>query len=165
MRNALVVASLVLAFSSATAATDDCAADRAELEALRAKVKLLEAGQLRADTAAPTPAAAAPAPLPGAAAKPAAVARVVIEEPYSKTGCRKNVFTSLTPAAWQDAELWLDLDIGMSAAEVEKLLGVEHYDEAGGNRVVWHYGKCGASSRAQVLFDHGKLTDWRAPKN
>lgn len=140
----------------------DCTALQAELETLRAKVRRLEAGQGAVISAIPQTATSA---LPGTAPKPAAKATVVIEEPYSRSGCRKGLFEPIASAKWQDAQLWFDLERGQSPAEVEALLGVEHYDGQGADNVVWHYGKCGSSSMAQVLFTKGKLADWRAPSN
>ncbi|MES2883310.1 MAG: hypothetical protein V4709_00775 [Pseudomonadota bacterium] len=152
----------LLAAPAFAAPAADCTALHAELETLRAKVRTLEAAQRL--PVAPTAPAAASA-LPGTAAKPTATATVVIEEPYSRTGCRKGLFEPIAAAKWQDAQLWLDLERGQSPAEVERLLGVEHYDEQGGGNVIWHYGKCGAASLAQVLFTQGRLADWRAPSN
>lgn len=155
---------VLLACTSLTAfaaPASECSALQAEVEALRAKVRALEASALPVTTP-PQQAAAA---LPGTAAKPAAVARVVIEEPYSRTGCSRGLFKGIAPARWQDIELWRDLAQGQSPAEVEQLLGIEHYDERGGRNVIWHYGNCGASSRAQVLFTDGKVADWQAPAN
>ena len=142
----------------AAAEAETCTALQAEVETLRARLKLLEAA------AVPTAALPALAPVaPGLAAKPAAIQRVVVEEPYSRTGCSEGLFKGIAYARWQDADLWLELEKGLSPAEVEKLLGVEHYDEEGGGNLLWHYGKCGAASRAQLLFTKGKLVDWRAP--
>lgn len=149
---------VVLATPAFAAPEADCPALQAEVETLRAKVRALEAAQHPAEPAAASV-------LPGAAAKPAATATVVIEEPYSRTGCRKGLFESIAPAKWQDAQLWLDLERGQTPAQVEALLGVEHYDEQGGGNVLWHFGKCGFSSLAQVLFTKGRLADWRAPSN
>lgn len=148
-------------FTAIAASPSECGALQAEVEALRAKVRLLEAAA-QTVTTAPKQADAA---LPGMAAKPAAVAKVVIEEPYSRTGCSRGLFKGIAPARWQDQELWRDLARDQTPAEVEKLLGVEHYDERGGRNVIWHYGNCGASSRAQVLFTDGKVADWQAPAN
>ena len=157
-----LLCSLLLPFTSlaASPATAECSALQLEVDALRAKVRLLE-GALTpvATAAAQTPDTA----LPGTAAKPEAVKKLVIEEPYSRTGCSRGLFKGIEPARWQDHELWLELEKGQSPAEVEKLLGVEHYDERGGGNIVWHFGKCGASSMAQVLFKQGRLADWRAP--
>ena len=156
---------LLLALAAApafAAGSSDCPALQAELETLRAKVRTLEAAQ-RPLVTAPAPSAASA--LPGTAPKPAATTTVVIEEPYSRSGCRKSLFERIAPAKWQDASLWLDLERGQTPAEVEAMLGAEHYDEQGGGNIAWLYGKCGASSMAQVLFTRGKLADWRAPSN
>ena len=152
----------LLAAPAFAAPAADCPALQAELETLRAKVRTLEAAQLPLAAVPAKPTASA---LPGTAPKPAATATVVIEEPYSRTGCRKGLFGSIAPAKWQDAQLWLDLERGQTPAEVEALLGVEHYDEQGGGNVVWHYGKCASASMAQLLFTQGRLADWRAPSN
>ena len=90
---------------------------------------------------------------------------MVVEEPYSRTGCRAGLFEGIKPAKWQESNVWFDLEKGQTPAAVEALLGVEHYDEAGGGNVIWHYGRCGKRSMAQVLFSQGKLADWRAPKH
>jgi hypothetical protein len=158
MKSILLALTTTALLVAPTWAASDCAALQTEVEQLRARVKALEAAQ----THLAPPVDAAPV-LPGAAAKPAAVATVVVEEPYSRTGCSKGLFKGIEPARWQETDLWLDLEKGQSPAAVEKLLGVEHYDERGGDKVIWHYGKCGASSMAQVLFTKGLLSDWRAP--
>lgn len=153
---------LLLAVSSAEAASPatDCTALQQEVTQLRARVRTLEAALRPVATA---PAQTAASALPGTAAKPAATQTLVIEEPYSRSGCSKGLFAGIAPAKWQGADLWLDLEKGQSPAAVEALLGVEHYDERGGANVIWHYGKCGAASKAQVLFSSGRLADWRAP--
>ena len=142
----------------AAPAASDCSALQQEVTQLRAKVSTLEAA-LRPVAPTQTPASA----LPGTAAKPAATQTLVIEEPYSRSGCSKGLFAGIAPAKWQDGNLWLDLEKGQSPAAVEALLGIEHFDERGGANVIWHFGKCGAASRAQVLFTDGRLADWRAP--
>ena len=153
--------SLLLPLSlQAAAPAAECSALQAEVETLRAKVLALEGALLPAPSAA---AQTADTALPGTAAKPEAVKKLVIEEPYSRTGCSRGLFKGIEPARWQEPDLWLELEKGQSPAQVEKLLGIEHYDERGGGNIVWHYGKCGASSMAQVLFKQGRLADWRAP--
>lgn len=150
---------LFAAFSAGAApVTTDCSALQQEVMKLRAQVRALEAAGRPI-----TSHQAAASALPGTAAKPAATQTLVVEEPYSRTGCSKGLFTGIAPAKWQDANLWLDLEKDQSPAAVEALLGVEHYDERGGANVIWHFGKCGAASKAQVLFTNGKLADWRAP--
>lgn len=136
----------------------NCDALQAEVVALRARVKALEK----------TPAAAAPTrkstpALPGTAARPAAIRKVVVEEPYSRSGCKDSLFKTTANSLWQDPDQWLELSKGQAPAKVEALLGPEHFDERGGDSVVWHYGRCGKSSAAQLLFIKGKLSGWRAP--
>lgn len=146
---------LLTPMAHAAAAISECAALQTEVETLRAKLRAYES----------TPVAVQPVDtqLPGVAAKPAALQKMVIEEPYSRSGCSQGLFKGITPAIWQDSSLWLDLAKGQTPAAVEALLGVEHYDERGGSNVIWHFGKCGAASQAQVLFTNGKLANWRAP--
>lgn len=156
MRLALMAIAAALPLLVAAQVPNDCRALQTEVEALRARVKILEAAN-----AQPLP--KQPAALPGTAAKPAAKQIVIVEEPYSRSGCRQSLFEGAASAKWQDVELWLELEKGQLPAKVEALLGPEHYDERGGNNVIWHYGKCGASSMAQVLFTNGKLADWRKP--
>lgn len=159
------------ALGTATEPPGSCEALKAENEALKARLRALEAqAPATASTpvaASPTPAAATTAPpaaaLPGLAAKPAKKLVVVEEEPYSRSGCRAGLFTPLPHARWMEKDRWLDLEKGMSPVEVEQLLGPEHYDSVGGSRVKWEYGKCGAASKAQLLFDNGQLLDWRPP--
>lgn len=167
--------------AAAQSATDiGCAELRAENAALKARVQLLEAAlKSPATTEAPAAAVIAPqAPAPAAAAAPAtpvmpaapglapkpSVKRVVVEEePYSRSGCRPNLLTPPPYAIWMDPERWEDLAKGMSQVDVERQLGPEHYDTVGGSREKWEYGKCGQQSRAQLLFDKGRLVEWRAP--
>lgn len=156
MRLALIAAVMVLPLWAQAEPAKDCRALQTEVTALRARVKALEAANM-----APAPRQAAR--LPGTAAKPAAKRVIVIEEPYSRSGCRQSLFKGAETGKWQDADPWLDLEKGQLPAAVEALLGPEHYDERGGNNVIWHYGKCGASSKAQVLFTKGRLADWRKP--
>lgn len=152
----LLALSTFVALPSQAEEAADCAALRVEVQALREKVAVLEA--MTRTPAISMAAQSADAALPGISAKPDA-----IEKPYSRTGCSKGLFQNSKAARWQDVERWADLEKGLSQAEVEALLGVEHYDENGGGNIIWHYGKCDASSRAQVLFDNGRLMDWRAP--
>lgn len=138
-----------------------CSTEQAEISRLQARVLELEKA-LRG----PAPAAAAstaPAAPPGLAPKPANKIVVVEEEPYSRSGCSLGLFQSIPYAKWMDTELWLELEKGMRPAEVESLLGPEHYDTAAGNNLKWEYGRCGARSDAQLLFSQGKLADWRPP--
>lgn len=156
MRLALLAAVIILPACAQVQPIKDCRALQAEVTALRARVKLLEAANT-------VPAARQAVALPGTAAKPAAKRVIVIEEPYSRSGCRQSLFKGMESSKWQDADAWLDLEKGQQPAQAEALLGPEHYDERGGNNVIWYYGKCGASSKAQVLFTKGRLAGWRAP--
>ena len=157
----------------ATEPVENCAALRTENEALKARILELEKATMPVADAAPAmtppvspnvPAARVPPPAALASTpKPSKIVRVIEEEPYSRSGCRGGLFKSIPNAIWMEVDRWRDLDKGMSPADVEKLLGPEHYDSTGGNRVKWEYGKCGSFSDAQLLFQDGRLTDWRAP--
>ncbi len=165
MRPILCLAILVLclpALVSAEPTPPACTALQAELDTLRAQLHRFEAAE---KIAAPIAVLNAEAVLPGTVAKPPATQILVIEQPYSKTGCRLGLFQAPARAKWQDTELWLDLEKELSPAAVEALLGSEHYDVRGGDNVIWQYGKCGASSQAQVMFSNSKLADWRAPEH
>jgi hypothetical protein len=142
------------------AQNQSCTDTQAEVQRLREQVRTLQAALDAKADAATVPASAT---LPGTAAKPAPQVRVVVEEPYSHTGCSRGLLKGIAPAQWQDGELWKDLRNGQTPAEVEALLGPEHYDETGGGNVLWHYGRCGKSSMGQVLFTGGQLSGWRAP--
>jgi len=157
----------LLSIPALSAAAEPACADlQAENQALKARIQQLEAAS---QTATPAPAVTAPAPAavdpktPGLAPRPAKTVRVVEEEPYSRSGCRAGLFTPLPPARWMERDRWEDLEKGMSAVEVERMLGIEHYDTEGGGRTKWEYGKCGSASKAQLLFENGRLLDWRAP--
>lgn len=166
MRKALLLALMLLPFTGQAA--EDCAALRAEVEALKLQVLQLQNAQAAA--------ALAPKPLPQVAATVAAAAdnvpastnqrtlKVVTEEAYTRTGCRKGLFTGAPPGKWQEREAWDNLEKGMSPRQVEDLLGVEHYNLGDGRNVKWEYGKCEAFVSAAVLFVDGQLSDWRAPQ-
>lgn len=154
----LIAATLLMTAPLTRAAEAACAASAAEVEALRARVRELEAAL--APAAAATPATAA---LPGTAPRPAMVTTVTVEPAYSRTGCTRGLLGSIADAPWRDADRWADLKQGDAPAHVEALLGPEHFDEQGGGNVVWHYGRCGKRSMAQALFTNGRLAEWRAP--
>lgn len=175
----ILPALLCLAPLPATLAASEpasCSAEQAEISRLQARVLELEkalrgpvAPVASAIPAAPaaspasTAAGAAPASTSGLAPKPAKKIVVVEEEAYSRSGCSPGLFQSIPYAKWMDSELWLELEKGMRPEAVESLLGPEHYDTAAGDNLKWEYGRCGARSDAQLLFNQGKLADWRAP--
>lgn len=136
-------------------AAESCTDLQAENSALKARIAELE---LRGNAALPP----SPVILPGTAAKPSPEVQVRVVAPYSRTGCSTGLFNSAPRARWQDAD-WQDLLKGMTAAEVETLLGVEHFDVTGGGNTIWQFGKCGNTAIAEALFSQGLLEHWRAP--
>lgn len=169
----LLLSCLLLATAAARAqpTPTGCEVLRAENAALKARVQVLEAAlQAGSQPAAAVVPPATPVPpgppvavAPGLAPKPAVKQVLVEEEPYSRSGCRPSMFKALPHAIWMETDRWEDLAKGMSDVEVERRLGPEHYDTTGGGRVKWEYGKCGLQSKAQLLFEQGRLVDWRAP--
>lgn len=84
--------------------------------------------------------------------------------PYSDTGCHRGGFFSVGPdKPWKHEDRWLALRVGMTPAEVERLLGKEHYDIAGDGRIGWEYGKCGVAYQGIVVFADGKVAYWKKP--
>ena len=151
---------------SALAAVDELQRLRGENLRLQQQVE-----QLRQQCAVPVPAAAAVAPAAPAAvttavpapapqAVPPAVAAAV-ELPYSNTGCRKR--KSGGDLRWKERANWEDLSRGMSAAEVEDRLGIEHFNVVDGSRTGWQYGKCEARVRGTVVFEQGRVLFWDMP--
>ncbi len=154
---------------------------KAQLQSLQQSCPAPTAAAAAAASAAPAPAAAAPV---AAAAVPAAVpapapavvtpppgyklvplnAQVVntdtMAPPYDHTGCSRGLFQRSTQAKWDVADNWDGLKRGQSMAEVEKLLGKEHFDAGGGERVQWQYGKCGSYSAGYVTFKNGAVQAW-----
>lgn len=108
------------------AQNQSCTDTQAEVQRLREQVRTLQAALDAKADAATVPASAT---LPGTAAKPAPQVRVVVEEPYSHTGCSRGLLKGIAPAQWQDGELWKDLRNGQTPAEVEALLGPDGASE------------------------------------
>jgi len=185
MRATLSLLAAALAFTSPSFAADAaCTASAAEIMALKARVLELEA-QLagRTPSAAATsttvpattgkalPATSATAEAQYAVAAPPATAinqvtrKVVVvgEEGHTRTRCPLGLFKGVPYGKWREPFNWDSLDTGMSAAEVENLLGVEHYNIGSSKRMVWQYGKCGSQIQGEVLIEDGKLLDWRKP--
>jgi prepilin-type processing-associated H-X9-DG protein len=113
--------------------------------------------------AAPPPAAALPQPPPGYA-----LVKINPAHPhkaFDDTGCSDGWFGGPAgpDAPWKHQEQWDDLRRGMSMAQVEKILGEQHYETASGDRVSWQYGRCGHMSMSNVLFVDGRLAIWERP--
>lgn len=85
-------------------------------------------------------------------------------QPYAEAGCDRGFLHGPAPGKWQQANAWKALHNGMSMAEVEGLIGVEHYDVAKGTDTVqWQYGRCAASWQGSVTFRNGSLVSSDAP--
>lgn len=130
-------------------------ADRAAL--------LAEIDQLKAALAACQGKAVAAQPIiqPVTITMPPPPALVVVPSPpdYRKTGCGGIGEAAL----WKDAEAWSGLAVGMDFAEVEALLGLEHFTQGEGATQRWEYGKCGKRFQGALQFVEGKLQGWKAP--
>jgi hypothetical protein len=105
---------------------------------------------------APAPAAATPAIPPG-------YELVKAPEPYSQTGCSHGLFSRSPDAPWRHGDTWDALNKGMTPAEVEKLLGPDHYNLKGDGRLAWQYGKCGHDAEGSAIFENGRLLYWQKP--
>jgi hypothetical protein len=185
MRVALSLLAAALLFASPGYAADaTCTASATEIAALKARVLELEAqlagraapalasgstAQTTASQAASATTASADAQFsvatpPSPAINPVTRKVVVVEEEaHSRTGCSLGLFKGVPYGKWREPFHWDSLDKGMSAAEVEQLLGVEHYNIGSSKRMVWQYGKCGKQTQGEVLIEDGKLLDWRKP--
>ena len=112
-----------------------------------------------------SPAVAAPATVattvPAALPQDAPAVAAAVEQPYTSTGCRKRKLGG--DLRWKERANWEDLARGMSAAEVEERLGIEHFDVVDGSRTGWQYGKCEASVRGTVVFEQGRVLFWDMP--
>lgn len=156
---------------------------QAEIDALKAQLQKrpapAPAPSASVATAASAPPPTAPPgyklvkinPLPAAPASlpppPPGYRLVKIQPPpprYSDTGCHRGGFFSVGPdKPWKHEDRWLALRVGMSPAEVERLLGKEHFDISGNGRVGWEYGKCAAAYQGIVVFADGKVAYWKKP--
>lgn len=166
-----LIATLALAVSAfgfdqaQAAAPDDALAKlRKENAELRAKISTLEAA-CPTPTASAAPAAATTvAPVtPDSITPPAGYALVKVEpvEPYSQTGCKK--YSGAVDTRWKVSTNWEYVGVGQSMAEVEELLGIEHYDVKNDRRIGWEYGKCGDAVKGRVIFEGGKVLYWTKP--
>jgi len=178
---ALALLALLGTLPAAVRADDELARLRSENAQLKAQLEDLQkscpaAAARHAAMSAAQPPAAAPAPGPMAATAEATTASPVPAVPpgyqlvkiepvpaYSQTDCKHSPQYSGRHAPWRDEDHWLALRSGMSMAEVEQLLGPEHYDVSDGGRIGWQYGKCGASVRGMTVFQDGKLLYWNKP--
>jgi len=110
--------------------------------------------------------AAAPAPVTATAAanldgtpQPAALPEAKKPpRPYADAGCDRGLFTGPNAGRWQKLSNWNPVKNGLTAAEVESAIGVEHYDvELGSGRTQWQYGRCSSSYDGAVEFRDGRV--------
>jgi hypothetical protein len=181
-RSPLALAALLLLASAAPHA-DPLADENARL---RQQVLDLKARNAALEQACPAAAAAAPAAVPvpqpqpaapvAAAAAPAAApppppvvaaaapAEAPAPKPYASTGCERSLGSGPASAKWQSAKAWRGLKKDMSGAEVEAVLGVEHYDvERPGGRLQWQYGRCGSHWAGDATLLNGVLESSNPP--
>lgn len=160
----LLPALLLIAASLPTAvlAADELQTLRDENARLRQQVEQLrQQCAVPAATTAPAPPAAAVLAVPGPAPQASPAVPAAVEQPYTSTGCRKR-----KPGGdlrWKERANWEDLARGMTAAEVEERLGIEHFNVVDGSRTGWQYGKCEASVRGTVVFEQGRVLFWDMP--
>lgn len=179
-------ATLLLLSFTAAAGDDELQRLRSENAQLRAQLQSLRAqcptaaksGAVSGPIAAPNtppgaaPETALPVPPPGyklvkeadLPAPPPGYKLVKEAEPHSESGCRKGVFAQTADAPWKHEEQWNALDRGMKPAEVEKLLGDDHYNVLAKGRQMWQYGKCGNNVDGFVVFDGSEVLFWQAPQ-
>ncbi len=86
-----------------------------------------------------------------------------LSPPYNRTGCSRDLMSGPPPAKWNDASNWPAMRRGLKPAEVENLLGKEHFDAASRDRLEWQYGKCGDAVSARVEFENNEVISWQAP--
>lgn len=82
------------------------------------------------------------------------------EDRYIATGCGNN---SPHNVPWKQSANWSLLAKGLSPADVEDLLGPEHYNVVNNGRIAWQYGKCDYGVRGSVVFENGLVVVWQAP--
>ncbi len=82
------------------------------------------------------------------------------EDRYIATGCGNN---SPHNVPWKQSANWSLLAKGLSPADVEDLLGPEHYNVVKNGRIAWQYGKCDYGVRGSVVFENGLVVVWQAP--
>jgi len=170
------------AAAQSSSADDEVSQLRAQVSALKARNAALEqacpaaAANLTAAAAATPPAAASSPALPAASpavveASPAAPAAppspavAAARQPaqYTKTGCDRGLFSGPAPGKWQDSAAWKKIGKGMTMAEVEAAIGVEHYDETQDHAVQWQYGRCGGRWESSVTFVDGLVVSATPP--
>ena len=187
----LVLFLLLPVIAQADSGADENSQLRAEIAALKARNETLERAcpaaasanapaapavtavtPVTAPTASAATAVATPAvPLaPSTAAAPVLASAPIVEAApakpsrlYADTGCDRGFFTGPARGKWQDPKAWKKISNGMTMAEVENVIGVEHYDEEKGSAVQWQYGRCASSWESSVKFVNGVVVTISPP--
>lgn len=89
-------------------------------------------------------------PVPAQPSKPA--------QKYAAAGCDRGLLSGPEAGRWQKLQNWDAVTKGLTPAEVEAIVGVEHYDVTLRNgRTQWQYGRCSSSYEAAVEFLDGRV--------
>lgn len=171
---ALLAFSLVSAKVHSESAADENFALRAEITALKARNETLERSCPAAVTTKPMSASStassdgtpivAPASVTANVAVPLSAAEVAATQKlYGHSGCDQGLFSGPPPGKWRDAKTWGKISNGMTMADVENNLGIEHYDVKKGANIQWQYGRCGNSWEASVTLADGLVVSVSPP--
>lgn len=80
------------------------------------------------------------------------------KQKYSDAGCDRGLFSGPDAGRWQKLSNWKAVTKGMTPAEVETAIGVEHYDVTLHNgRTQWQYGRCSSTYDGSVEFLDGRV--------
>jgi hypothetical protein len=80
------------------------------------------------------------------------------KQKYADTGCDRSLFSGPAAGPWQKLSNWKAVTKGLTPAEVEAAIGVEHYDvQLRGGRTQWQYGRCNSSYESVVEFLDGRV--------
>ncbi len=164
----------ISAIAHADAAGDENAQLRQQLSALQSRVEQLEracpaaasGGVVQPGTAAaPAPSEAASVtaaanlegtPQPRELPPPAQPSKPV--QKYAAAGCDRGLLSGPEAGRWQKLQNWNAVTKGLAPAEVEAIIGVEHYDVTLRNgRTQWQYGRCSSSYEGAVEFLDGRV--------
>lgn len=112
-----------------------------------------------APSIAPPADVATAAPVAPAGYKLVPIAPPRPEDRYIDAGCKKVPHN--TP--WLQSTNWSLLRRDMTPADVEDLLGPQHYNVVANGRVGWQYGKCEFGVRGTVVFENDRVVVWQKP--